>query len=65
MKSETQISNSNPEKNSRGEKKKNPSYTASKKSFALSSVCFKTTQTKGGVCVAGACPPTSKLETFL
>ena len=41
-------------------------YTLSSKSLSpLSSVCFKTTQTTGGVGVAGACPPTSKLETFL
>ena len=35
--------------------------TLSLKSLSLlSSVCYKTTQTTGGVGVAGACPPTSK-----
>ena len=33
--------------------------------YGLSSVCNKTTQTTGGVGVAGGCPPTSKLGTFL
>ena len=41
-------------------------YTLSLKSLSpLSSGCFKTTQTTGGVGVAGACPHTSKLGTFL
>ena len=41
-------------------------YTLSLKSLSLlSSVCYKTTQTTGGVGMAGACPPTSKLGTFL
>ena len=40
--------------------------TLSSKSLSpLSSVCFKTTQTTGSVGVAGDCPPTSKLRTFL
>ena len=41
-------------------------FTLSLKSLSpLSSVCFKTTQTTGSVGVAGDCPPTSKLRTFL
>ena len=41
-------------------------HTLSLKSLhRLSSVRYKTTQTTGGVGVAGACPPTSKLGTFL
>ena len=41
-------------------------YTLSLKSlYGLSSVCYKTTQTTGGVGVAGACPPTSELGKFL
>ena len=41
-------------------------HTLSLKSLSLlSSVCYKITQTTGGVGVAGACPPTSKLGTFL
>ena len=40
--------------------------TLSLKSLSLlSSVCYKTTQTTGGVGVAGACPPASKLDKFL
>ena len=31
----------------------------------LPTVCYKTSQTTGGVGVAGAYPPTSKLNTFL
>ena len=57
----------------RSETEKNPQdqtlllrITLSLKSlYGLSSVCYKTTQTTGGVGVAGACPPTSKLGTFL
>ena len=41
-------------------------HTLSLKSLSLLlSVCYKTTQTTGGVGVAGAYPPTSKLGTFL
>ena len=41
-------------------------HTLSLKSLSLLlSVCYKTTQTTGGVGVAGACPPTSKLGPFL
>ena len=40
--------------------------TLSLKSFSgLSSVCYKTAQITGGVGGAVACPPTSKLGTFL
>ena len=41
-------------------------HTLSLKSLSLHlSVCYKSTQTTGGVGVAGGCPPTSKLGTFL
>ena len=41
-------------------------HTLSLKSLSLLlSVCYKTTQTTGGVGVAGACPPTSELGKFL